>query len=105
MKEEFEKLIARKGLKDQVVVGDGGCYGRCTKGPNVLIIGPIPDELWPLYREQSLMPGPDGPPAQMYNGVLPPDCRELLESHCEQGTVLERLREKQRPATFSETCR
>lgn len=32
---------------------------------------------------------------QMYNGVSPNDCDELMEVHCVRGDVLERLKDKQ----------
>lgn len=94
VKERFEKLVGKKGLGTDVIVGDGGCYGRCTRGPNVLIIGPIPREEEDNYRRFKVVPK-TGMPKQMYNGVSPHDCDELIESHCVQGEVLERLADKE----------
>lgn len=94
IKAKFEELVQKQNLADRIVVDDGGCYGRCTIGPNVFIIGPIPDDLWDAYRTSNIsLPG-DGPPRQIYVGVSPNDCKELLESHCLKGIVVSRLAEK-----------
>ena len=37
IKEEFEKLIAEKGLGDKVTVNQVGCFGFCSQGPFVKI--------------------------------------------------------------------
>ncbi|OGQ22785.1 MAG: hypothetical protein A3I05_01865 [Deltaproteobacteria bacterium RIFCSPLOWO2_02_FULL_44_10] len=94
-KEAFECLVQKKGLSKDILVADGGCYGRCTKGPNVLVIGPISEEEFSTYREQNLMPGPDGPKTQMYNEVTANDCRELFEQHCIANKLFEPLAEKE----------
>ncbi len=45
IKEEFEKLIAEKGLQDKVTVNLVGCFGFCSQGPFVKI---YPEDT--LYR-------------------------------------------------------
>jgi len=94
IKSRFQDLVEKRGLGADIIIGDGGCYGRCTRGPNVLIIGPIPREEEDSYRRFKLVPKPDIP-KQMYNRVSFNDCEELLESHCVRGRVLERLADRQ----------
>lgn len=79
VKEKFEELVRKQHLGDRVCVGDGGCYGHCKIGPNVYIIGPIPDDQWEEYRTRDFLPGDDGPPKRIYNGVSLSDCLELLK--------------------------
>ena len=71
--------MKRMNLEHDICVDDGGCYGRCKIGPNVVITGPTEDQ------------------KQIYIGVSPKDCRELLESHCLKGTIVDRLAEKTPP--------
>jgi (2Fe-2S) ferredoxin len=94
VKKRFEQLVAKKNLGANVIVGDGGCYGRCTRGPNVLIIGPIPREDESNYRRFKVVPNPKVA-KQMYNGVSPNDCDELVESHCVRGEILDRMKDTQ----------
>lgn len=94
VKRRFEHLVRDKGLEADVIVGDGGCYGRCTQGPNVLIIGPIPREEESNYRRFKVIPRPHIE-RHMYNGVTPDDCDELIETNCIHGVILKRLADKQ----------
>ena len=94
VKKRFERLVVKKSLGTDVIVGDGGCYGRCTRGPNVLIIGPIPREDESDYRRFKVVPK-SNVARQMYNGVSLNDCDELMEAHCVSGVVLDRLADKQ----------
>ncbi len=71
----FEQLIAQHGLTGQVELASGGCYGRWGKGPNVI-------------TEDS------SSARQVYNGVQPSDCEDLLLSHCVEGKVFARLQEQ-----------
>ncbi len=93
VKKKFEDIVRKKKLENDIIVGDGGCYGRCTIGPNVLIIGPIPREEEEHYRRFRVIPS-STVPKQLYNGVMPNDCAELLESHCVRGEVLTRMADK-----------
>ncbi len=93
VRKRCEEIVEKKGWGADVIVGSGGCYGRCTKGPNVLIVGPIPREEEDDYRRFNV-PARSNVEKQMYNGVSPNDCAELIESHCIRGEVLGRLAEK-----------
>jgi hypothetical protein len=78
VKAQFEKLVEKMGLGANIIVGDGGCYGQCTKGPNVLIIGPIPREEEKNYRKFKVIPRPEIPKT-MRNGVMPGDCEGIMQ--------------------------
>lgn len=94
VKKRFEELVSEKGIGGDIIVGDGGCYGRCTRGPNVLIIGPIPREDEGKYRRFKVVPK-FTIARQMYNGVHPGYCEELIETHCICGGTLKRLADTQ----------
>lgn len=92
MKRRFEELVCKRGLENNIVIDDGGCYGRCKIGPNIFIFGPISELQWDTIR----VPGvkmDDSIPFQIYTGVSPNDCAELLEEHCLHGRVVSRLAE------------
>ena len=69
IKEEFEKLIAEKGLGDKVTVNQVGCFGFCSQGPFVKI-----------YPEDTL-----------YRMVHLTDVEEIVEKDIVGGEVVERL--------------
>ena len=69
IKEEFEKLIAEKGLGDKVTVNQVGCFGFCSQGPFVKI-----------YPEDTL-----------YRMVHLTDVEEIVETDLVGGEVVERL--------------
>ena len=69
IKEEFEKLIADKGLGDKVTVNQVGCFGFCSQGPFVKI-----------YPEDTL-----------YRMVHLTDVEEIVEKDLAGGEVVERL--------------
>ncbi len=69
IKEEFEKLIAEKGLGDKVTVNQVGCFGFCSQGPFVKI-----------YPEDTL-----------YRMVHLTDVEEIIETDLVGGEVVERL--------------
>ncbi len=69
IKEEFEKLIAEKGLGDKVTVNQVGCFGFCSQGPFVKI-----------YPEDTL-----------YRMVHLTDVEEIVEKDLAGGEVVERL--------------
>ena len=69
IKEEFEKLIAEKGLGDKVTVNQVGCFGFCSQGPFVKI-----------YPEDTL-----------YRMVHLTDVEEIVEKDLVGGEVVERL--------------
>lgn len=65
----LRKEIASRGLGDQVLVTVCGSFGLCERGPNMIV---YPDGVW-------------------YSGVGPNEVREIVESHFQQGKVVERL--------------
>ena len=69
IKEEFEKLVAEKGLGDKVTVNQVGCFGFCSQGPFVKI-----------YPEDTL-----------YRMVHLTDVEEIVEKDLVGGEVVERL--------------
>lgn len=69
IKEEFEKLIAEKGMGDKVTVNQVGCFGFCSQGPFVKI-----------YPEDTL-----------YRMVHLTDVEEIVEKDLVGGEVVERL--------------
>ena len=69
IKEEFEKLIAEKGLGDKVTVNQVVCFGFCSQGPFVKI-----------YPEDTL-----------YRMVHLTDVEEIVEKDLVGGEVVERL--------------
>ena len=93
-KENFEKLIRQHGLEDTIVLEEGGCYGRCKIGPNVVILGPVSEEKWELVKNAKEQLENLACPSQIYNGVYPDEVRTLFESHCLNGKVLTKLAEQ-----------
>ena len=69
IKAEFERLVAKKGLGDNVTVNQVGCFGFCSQGPFVKI-----------YPEDTL-----------YRMVKLDDVAEIVEKDIEGGEIVERL--------------
>lgn len=69
IKNEFERLIAEKGLEDKVSVNLVGCFGFCSQGPFVKI-----------YPEDTL-----------YRMVGIEDVKDIVEQDIENGEIVERL--------------
>ncbi len=67
--ENFNQLLADKGLSNDVQVVTTGCFGFCEKGPIVKI---LPDNTF-------------------YTSVKPEDCREIIEEHIVKGRKVNRL--------------
>jgi (2Fe-2S) ferredoxin len=65
----FMEGIEERGIGDEVFLSNTGCFGICEKGPVVVV---YPDNVW-------------------YASVTPEDVTEILDSHIEGGTVVERL--------------
>jgi (2Fe-2S) ferredoxin len=68
----FLEEIEDRDLQDEVMVSNTGCLGMCTTGPVVVV---YPEGVW--YKE-----------------VTPDDVAEIVESHFENQTVVERLEVK-----------
>ncbi len=65
----FMQEIEEAELTDEVMVTNTGCLGICSKGPIVIV---YPEGVW--YKEVSVK-----------------DVAEIVESHFENGEVVERL--------------
>ena len=68
----FLEEIEERDLKDDVMVTNTGCLGACTAGPNIVV---YPEGVW--YKEVTLA-----------------DVAEIVESHFENQTIVERLEVK-----------
>ncbi len=67
--EALRSEIAMRGLADEVQVTTCGSLGLCEHGPNMIV---YPEGVW-------------------YSGVAPEDLAEIVRSHFEQNTPVERL--------------
>ena len=67
--DNFNQLLADKGLSNDVQVVTTGCFGFCEKGP---IVKMLPDNTF-------------------YTSVKPEDCREIIEEHIVKGRKVNRL--------------
>ena len=67
--DEFNKLIAEKGLEEKVTVNKVGCFGFCSQGPFVKIF----------------------PEDTLYRGVQVADVEEIVEKDLIGGEIVERL--------------
>lgn len=65
----FEELIKKNGLENEVVVERTGCFGLCALGPVVIIY----------------------PEASFYSMVKPEDVEEIVNEHLIKGRVVKRL--------------
>lgn len=85
----FERALgAAPDLGDATVeLGRYSCFGRCRRGPNVLLREILPNENPMLVR---LMPTA-GPRAILYHGVRPDEVPRILEGHVRDGLKLDDL--------------
>ena len=67
--DEFVKILAEKGLTEEISLVTTGCFGLCAKGPIVVVY-------------------PDG---TFYQHVKPEDVREIIEQHIIGGKFVDRL--------------
>ena len=67
--EEFVRVLAEKGLTEEIRLVTTGCFGLCAKGPIVVVY-------------------PDG---TFYQHVKPSDVREIVEEHIIGGKFVDRL--------------
>lgn len=74
-------------LPDAVELGKYSCFGRCRRGPNVLVREILPTESPMLVR---LMPTA-GPRAVIYHGVRPDEAPRIVEEHVREGRKLDDL--------------
>ena len=76
----LRKEIVARGLMDSVQVTACGSIGVCERGPNMVV---YPEGVW-------------------YSNVTPEDVPEIVESHFQQGRVVERLANQDAAALSSE---
>jgi (2Fe-2S) ferredoxin len=69
---------------NEVVLDQYSCFGRCKKGPNVLVREMKPNE---NVRMLMLMPTA-GAGAYLYHMVHPREARQILEEHVKAGRPL-----------------
>ncbi len=67
--QNFMEAVEEQGLTDEVMITNTGCLGICNKGPIVMV---YPEGTW-------------------YQEVSPDDVSEIVESHFQNGEVVERL--------------
>jgi (2Fe-2S) ferredoxin len=67
--QEFVEEIDSRELTDDVMITNSGCFGICSNGPIVVV---YPEGVW--YKE-----------------VTVDDVEEIVESHFENGKVVDRL--------------
>lgn len=70
--QRFMEEIDERELQDKVMVTNTGCFGICSSGPVVVV---YPEGIW--YKEVSVE-----------------DVSEIVESHFENGNIVERLQIK-----------
>jgi (2Fe-2S) ferredoxin len=66
---KFQEEIEERGIGGEVFLSTAGCFGICEKGPVVVV---YPDNIW-------------------YGSVTAEDVPEIIASHIEGGTPVERL--------------
>lgn len=68
---------------NEVVLEQYACFGKCAKGPNVLVREVLPNE----SRMLALMPTM-GKAVWLYHAVSPGDARRIVEEHIAKGTPI-----------------
>lgn len=76
----FGTRLAERGLADRVRLDRQNCFGRCRRGPNVLVRELVPADRAHLPRATAL-----------YNEVSEKDVAEIVAMHLGSGQVVERL--------------
>ncbi|MDT8717417.1 (2Fe-2S) ferredoxin domain-containing protein [Clostridium sp. 19966] len=67
---KFMEEIQDRDLSSEVMLTNTGCFGVCDKGPIVVV---YPEGVW-------------------YGAVTEDDVEEIMDSHIEEGNVVERLK-------------
>ena len=79
---EIRRLVLAEGLSDQVTVQTQACFGRCSRGPNLLVrprrTGPAP-----LFAESLPLVGRG---VGFYNVVQPSELERIVREHLVGGT-------------------
>lgn len=66
---KFQEAVDDHDLSDDVLVTNCGCFGLCSKAPVAVVY----------------------PEGVFYGGITEDDVEEIVESHLEEGKVVERL--------------
>lgn len=74
-------------------LGRHSCFGRCRRGPNVLVREILPSENMAMVR---LMPTAGGR-AVVYHGVRPEEAGEIIDEHILGGRRLQHLIDRNAP--------
>src|SRR5439155_1243371 len=69
---------------NEAVLDQYSCFGKCQRGPNVLVRESVPGENAMMVK---LMPTAGGR-SHVYHMVQPSDVRRILEDHVAQGRVI-----------------
>src|SRR5258708_2107815 len=77
---ELGRLLRARGLEARVTVAWQSCFGRCARGPNVLV-RPKPERM-PLIAESLPIVGPG---VALYNTVKEHELPRLLDEHVALG--------------------
>jgi (2Fe-2S) ferredoxin len=92
--DSFKAEVPRCPLDgNEAVVEQYSCFGRCQRGPNVLVREVRPGE---NSRMLMLMPTASAG-ATLYFGVRPDEARKILEEHCRRGQPLVELTRRNAP--------
>ena len=86
-------LLEGEPLPQPAELGWYSCFGRCRRGPNVLVREIVAGENPMLVR---MMPTA-GPRAVLYHGVTAADVREVIEQHLRNGKKLQHLIDRNAP--------
>lgn len=77
----LERLIRDRGFGERALLGWQSCFGRCSRGPNILV-RPRPTGVLPLFTESLPMVGPG---TALYNRMTEPELPRLLDEHVREG--------------------
>lgn len=83
----FEDALKDNPPSCEVELGRYSCFGRCKRGPNVLVREILPSENIMMVR---LMPTSGGR-AVLYHGVKPDDAADVVSEHVIGGKKLQHL--------------
>lgn len=83
----FEAALRERDTGCKIELGRHSCFGRCRRGPNVLVREILPTESMAMVR---LMPTAGGR-AVVYHGVKPDEAGEVIDEHIVHGRRLQHL--------------
>lgn len=101
--EAFQRVLA-EAQEAEVEVCWQSCYGRCRKGPNVLVRALV--DRPPVRNFSVATPPPSsGGPATMYNYVTPADVVDIVHGHLATGRPVRGLIERAKRRDAEELAR